>query len=64
MKIGAFVPQGWRLDLNDMDPITEWETILNSAAKIEKLNFESLWVYDHFHTVPTPSIQRLIFLFL
>ena len=57
MKIGAFVPQGWRLDLNDMDPITEWETILNSAAKIEKLNFESLWVYDHFHTVPTPSIQ-------
>ena len=36
MKIGAFVPQGWRLDLNDMDPITEWETILNSATKIEK----------------------------
>ena len=57
MKIGAFVPQGWRLDLNDMDPITEWETILNSATKIEKLSFESLWVYDHFHTVPTPSIQ-------
>ena len=34
MKIGAFVPQGWRLDLNDMDPITEWETILNSAIKL------------------------------
>ena len=24
MKIGAFVPQGWRMDLNDLTPSEEW----------------------------------------
>ncbi len=33
----------------------QWQTILDAANKIEKLNYESLWVYDHFHTVPKPT---------
>ena len=57
MKIGAFVPQGWRMDLNNLNPTDEWEIIKNSALKIENLGYESLWVYDHFHTVPSPTIQ-------
>ena len=57
MKIGAFVPQGWRMDLNDLTPNEEWNTILTSAKKIEDYGYESLWVYDHFHTVPSPTIQ-------
>ena len=57
MKIGAFVPQGWRMDLNNLNPTDEWEIIKNSALKIETLGYESLWVYDHFHTVPSPTIQ-------
>ena len=57
MKIGAFVPQGWRMDLNDLTPNEEWNTILSSAKKIEEYGYESLWVYDHFHTVPSPTIQ-------
>ncbi|GIS31446.1 MAG: hypothetical protein Ct9H90mP3_2420 [Flammeovirgaceae bacterium] len=52
MKIGAFVPQGWRMDLNDLTPNEEWNTILSSAKKIEDYGYESLWVYDHFHTFP------------
>lgn len=55
MKIGAFVPQGWRMDLNGIDKNDQWQTILDSANKIEALNYESIWVYDHFHTVPKPT---------
>lgn len=55
MKIGAFVPQGWRMDLNGIDRNDQWQTILDSANKIEALNYESIWVYDHFHTVPKPT---------
>ena len=55
MKIGAFIPQGWRMDLNGIEQEHQWNTILNSANRIEELNFESLWVYDHFHTVPQPT---------
>ena len=55
MKIGAFVPQGWRMDLNGIDKNNQWQTILDAANKIESLNYESIWVYDHFHTVPKPT---------
>ena len=55
MKIGAFVPQGWRMDLNGIDKSDQWQTILDAAIKIEALNYESIWVYDHFHTVPKPT---------
>ena len=55
MKIGAFIPQGWRMDLSGIAKENQWKTILNSASKIENLGYESIWVYDHFHTVPTPT---------
>ena len=55
MKLGAFIPQGWRMDLNGIDINEQWKTILDIASKIENLNYESLWVYDHFHTVPKPT---------
>ena len=55
MKIGAMVPQGWRMDLHGIDPNHQWNTILESTKKIEKLKYESVWVYDHFHTVPSPT---------
>ena len=55
MKIGAMVPQGWRMDLHDIKPEQQWDTIIEASARIEKLNFASVWVYDHFHTVPSPT---------
>lgn len=55
MKIGVFVPQGWRMDLNGVALNNQWDTILNTANRIEDLQYESLWVYDHFHTVPKPT---------
>ena len=55
MKIGVFVPQGWRMDLNSIKLEDQWNTILDAATNIEKLGYESIWVYDHFHTVPQPT---------
>lgn len=55
MRFGAFVPQGWRLDLAGIDQSDHWDVMKSVAATIEATGYESLWVYDHFHTVPVPS---------
>ena len=55
MRFGAFVPQGWRLDLAGLSPDEHWPTMLRVARTIEELGYQSLWVYDHFHTVPEPT---------
>ena len=55
MKIGAMIPQGWRMDLHGISPEKQWDTILKASKNIEDLNYESVWVYDHFHTVPSPT---------
>ena len=55
MRIGCFVPQGWRLDLAGIEPADQWATMLRVARAIEAAGYESGWVYDHFHTVPVPT---------
>ncbi len=55
MRFGLFVPQGWRLDLTGIDPADHWQTMLGVARFAEDGPFESIWVYDHFHTVPEPT---------
>jgi F420-dependent oxidoreductase-like protein len=55
MRFGLFVPQGWRLDLAGIDPKDQWTTMLDVARAAEDGPFESIWVYDHFHTVPMPT---------
>jgi F420-dependent oxidoreductase-like protein len=55
MRFGLFVPQGWRLDLAGIDPAHHWTTMLDVAQAAEAGPFESVWVYDHFHTVPVPT---------
>ena len=55
MRFGAFTPQGWRLDLVGIDTADQWPAILSVAKTIEKAGYESVWVYDHFHTVPVPT---------
>ena len=55
MRFGAFVPQGWRLDLVGIEREDEWSTMVDVAQTIERAGYESLWVYDHFHTVPVPT---------
>lgn len=58
MRFGAFVPQGWRFDLVGIDPATQWDVMSALASTIDAdPNWESLWVYDHFHTTPQASDQ-------
>ena len=58
MKFGVLVPQGWRLDLTDIkDPIEQYETMTRFAQEAERLDYDSIWLYDHFHTVPTSQLQ-------
>jgi len=55
MRAGAFVPQGWRLDLAGLPVERHWDVMKDVAGVIERSGYESLWVYDHFHTVPIPT---------
>jgi F420-dependent oxidoreductase-like protein len=57
MRFGLFLPQGWRLDLVDIDPARQWKAMLAVAGLAERGPWESVWVYDHFHTVPTPTAE-------
>jgi F420-dependent oxidoreductase-like protein len=57
-KFGVLVPQGWRMDLVDIkDPVEKYEAMTRVAVESEKLGLDSVWLYDHFHTVPTPEIE-------
>jgi F420-dependent oxidoreductase-like protein len=40
------------MDLVGIAPGDHWNTMLDVAKRIEKGGYESIWVYDHFHTVP------------
>jgi F420-dependent oxidoreductase-like protein len=54
VQCGTFVPQGWRLDLMEIaDPVEKYEAMTNVAKAVDALPaYDSIWVYDHFHTVP------------
>jgi F420-dependent oxidoreductase-like protein len=59
VRFGVFVPQGWRMDLTEIaDPIEQYEAMTNVAKAADQLDvFDSIWVYDHFHTVPRPTLN-------
>lgn len=55
-RFGIFVPQGWRMDLvNIADPIEQWEAMTSVATTADAGSWDSIWLYDHFHTVPNPT---------
>jgi F420-dependent oxidoreductase-like protein len=56
LRFGLFVPQGWRMDLVGIaDPVEAYETMARVALEAEALGYHSVWLFDHFHTVPTPT---------
>lgn len=55
MRFGTFIPQGWRFDLVGIDPEDHWRVMATLAQQADEGPWESLWVYDHFHTTPVPS---------
>jgi F420-dependent oxidoreductase-like protein len=57
MRFGLFIPQGWRHDLVGIDPEQQWAVMNGLAAHADLGPWESIWVYDHFHTVPVATDQ-------
>lgn len=57
MRFGLFIPQGWRLDLVGIAPQDQWQVMRELAAYADAGPWDSLWVYDHFHTVPMPTAE-------
>ena len=58
LRFGLFVPQGWILDLVDIDdPVEQFETMSRVAQAAERLGFDSLWLFDHFHTYFRPVLE-------
>jgi len=57
MNFGLFIPQGWRLDLVGIAPERQWHVMRELASYADNGAWDSLWVYDHFHTVPVPTAE-------
>jgi F420-dependent oxidoreductase-like protein len=56
MKYGISLPQGWIMDLASIkDPVEAYETMTRVAQTADELGYESMWLVDHFHTIPQPS---------
>ena len=55
MRVGLMAPQGWKGEYDGWRPADAWARTIELANQAEGLGFESLWVFDHFHTVPKPS---------
>ncbi|APE38646.1 LLM class F420-dependent oxidoreductase [Nocardia mangyaensis] len=56
MRFGIFIPQGWRLDLVGIEPADHWAVMRELAQRFDSTpEWESIWVYDHFHTTPVPT---------
>ena len=52
LRIGVFVPQGWKLEYSGWQPRQAWERSVEVARLAEQLGYDHVWVYDHVETVP------------
>ncbi len=61
VDFGVFVPQGWRMDLVEIeDPVEQYEAMTRVAKAADETGaYDSIWLYDHFHTVPTPEKETV-----
>jgi F420-dependent oxidoreductase-like protein len=55
MKLGVIVPQGWTGEYDGWDPARAWARTVEIAQQAERIGAESIWLFDHFHTVPKPT---------
>ena len=56
LKFGLSLPQGWTMDLASIkDPVEAYEAMTRVAQTADEVGFDSVWLVDHFHTVPHPS---------
>jgi F420-dependent oxidoreductase-like protein len=55
VKVGIIVPQGWVQEYRGWEARAAWARTVEVARAADSLGFESIWLFDHFHTVPEPA---------
>ena len=56
IKFGVIIPQGWQVDLPpELTDEEKYSLIVKMAVDAEKYGFDSIWFFDHFHTIPYPG---------
>lgn len=56
LSFGLIIPQGWQVDLPpEMEPKEQFELIVKMSREAERLGYDSVWFFDHFHTIPHPG---------
>jgi F420-dependent oxidoreductase-like protein len=55
VRIGAIAPQGWTGEYDGWDSTKAWQRTVAVTLQAEALGFESVWLFDHFTTVPRPK---------
>jgi F420-dependent oxidoreductase-like protein len=50
----VIVPQGWTGEYEGVAAPEAWRRTQAAAQRAEQLGFDSIWVFDHFHTTPQP----------
>ena len=60
LQYGVGLPQGWVMDLASIkDPVEAYEAMTRVAQTADELGFSSIWLADHFHTVPQPTQEKV-----
>ena len=56
LQFGLSLPQGWPMDLASIKyPVEAYEAMMRVAQTADEIGFASVWLVDHFHTIPHPS---------
>lgn len=60
IKFGMLIPQGWRFDLpENIGAHGQWQLMVKIAKQIEKLGYDSGWLFDHFHSFPKETTRSV-----
>lgn len=55
MRVGIIVPQGWTGEYDGWDPARAWARTVAVARQADDAGLDSIWLFDHFHTIPEPT---------
>ena len=61
IHFGALVPQGWKREFDGLDARTAYDTMIDASLACERAGYDSIWLYDHFHSVPPPPVATPVF---
>ncbi len=60
LKFGLSLPQGWTMELASIEnPVEAYEALTRVAQTADETDFASVWLVDHFHTVPQPAQEKI-----